>query len=117
MSTLARFRLRHAAPRGGAVSRAAAWLLALAAVILLWQQFAACAHHEHELAAASQHCVACTLHAQPHAAPPATAPASAPPGWVLLHPMEPAAAARLARRAAAYLLPPAHAPPLFLAIP
>ena len=109
-----RLRLRHRAPRGGAASRAAAWLIALAAAVLLWQQFAACAHGDHEVAAASPHCVACALHATPHAAPPAAAPAPAAPAWVLLHPLEPAAAAHPAYRAAAYLLPPAHGPPPFL---
>ncbi|GGY11782.1 hypothetical protein GJV26_27135 [Massilia dura] len=112
MAAFPRSRSRRAALRG----RLASWVVALAAAILLLQLFAAAAHHDHELAAKSQHCVACALHAQPHAAPPEARPAPAPFGWTLLHTLASLPPAFPAAHAARYLLPPSQAPPSFLSL-
>lgn len=96
--------------------RAAAWVVALAALVFLLQCFAAAAHHDHELAAKSQHCVACALHAQPYAPPPDVQPSPAPLRWTLLHALVPASLAVPAPRPTRYLTPPSQAPPLFLSL-
>lgn len=103
---------RRASPRG----RLASWILGLAAVILLLQLFAASAHHDHELAAKSQDCVACLLHAHPDAAPPDAPPLSAPSGWTLLRTLSPLSGTASPAPAAGYLLPQLRAPPAFLSI-
>lgn len=90
--------------------RRAAWLVALCLVL---QPFAA-AQHEHEAAAKPQHCVSCMLHAQPQAAPPDTVLAVAPFSWNLLHALAPAPLRQRLARPVDYLLPPSHAPPVFL---
>ena len=104
-----RTRHRRATLRG----RAASWVLALAAIVLLLQLFAAAAHHDHELAAKSQHCVACALHAQPHAVPPDAPAVPAPFRWTLLHVIAATPSIDAAPLAAGYLLPPSQAPPPF----
>ena len=103
---------RRASLRG----RLASWILGLAAVILLVQLFAASAHHDHELAAKSQHCVACVLHAHPDAAPPDAPVLPAPSGWTLLGTLSPLSGISSPAAAAGYLLPPSRAPPPFLSI-
>ncbi len=98
---------RPAALRGQVV-------LWLAACVFLLQMFAAAVHHDHEVAAKSPHCVSCALHAQPHAAPPDTVLPVAPFRRALLHALfTPDVADRIAPRTA-WLLPPPHAPPVFL---
>ena len=116
MLALPRSPYRRAFLRSRVASRAASWIAALAAAIFLLQWFAAAAHHDHELAAKSQHCVACALHAQPHGAPPDMAPAPPPLRWMLLQTLAPATPAFPAPPAARYLLPPSHAPPAFLSL-
>lgn len=103
----------HRASLRGAV---ASWVLAFAAAIVLLQWFAAAAHHDHELAAKSPHCVACALHAQPHAPPPDIAPSPASLRWTLLHALVPASSTLPAPHATRYLLPPSQAPPAFLSL-
>ena len=98
-------RIRRSAARGAL----ALWL----AVIVLLAQLLAATHHDHEIAAKSQHCVSCALHAQPHAAPPEAALRSAPFSWTLLHALLFAPAPGRHVAAADYALPPAHAPPSF----
>lgn len=88
-------------------------LVWLATVIFLLQMLAATEHH-HDLSAKSQHCAACTLHAQPQAAPPAAVPALAPFVWHLLHALAPAATTSHVLPAPGWLRPPPHAPPVFL---
>jgi hypothetical protein len=97
---------RLAAPRG--------WIALWLAAIVLVAQLLAAAHHDHEIAAKSQHCVACALHAQPYAAPPDAALRTAPFSWTLLHPLASLPAAGRHVPAIDYALPPAHAPPAFL---
>ncbi|MDQ2821509.1 MAG: hypothetical protein M3Y65_14150 [Pseudomonadota bacterium] len=87
-----------------------AWLLAIALVVQLF----GLTQHDHPHSAKSQHCTACTLHAQPHAAPPLVKFAAAPVKWVLLTIVLQAFTAAPAGPAVAYLLPPPHAPPAFL---
>jgi hypothetical protein len=96
---------RPAALRG----RAVLWLFAL---LFLFQMLGA-THHDHEVAAKSQHCVSCALHAQPHAAPPDMAVHPAPVGWMLLHPVLTVDRVAPAAQAARWLLPLPHAPPAF----
>ena len=94
---------RFAAPRGWC----ALWLVTL---VFLAQLFAA-TRHDHDLGAASQHCVACALHAQPDAsAPPATL-SVAPQGWPLVQVLAAVKPVPAPRRTGGYLLPPAQAPP------
>lgn len=115
MTDRSRFRHRRAT-RGRLASWARPFIAALAAAILLVQLFAAAAHHDHELAAKSQHCVACALHAHPDAAPPDMPPSAAPSGWTLLGMLAPCARAVSLALPADHLLPPAQAPPTFLSL-
>lgn len=87
-----------------------AWLLAIALVVQLF----GLTQHDHPHSAKSQHCTACTLHAQPHGAPPVVRVATAPVKWVLLTIVLPTRAVARAVAPVDYLLPPAHAPPVFL---
>ncbi|WP_332876367.1 hypothetical protein [Massilia sp. S19_KUP03_FR1] len=91
----------------------AAWLARLLAIVLLVQLFAL-TQHDHPVSSKSQHCAACALHAQPHAGPPQALPAPAPFSWTLLHAALQVPPLAAPARAAAWLLPPAHAPPAFL---
>ncbi|QGZ38047.1 hypothetical protein IP92_05805 [Pseudoduganella flava] len=97
---------RLAAPRG--------WVALWLAAIVFLAQLLAAAHHDHEVAAKSQHCVACALHAQPHAAPPDAVVRTAPFSWILLHRLAFVPSAGRHVPADDYALPPAHAPPAFL---
>lgn len=99
--------LRPAAARG----RLLPWL---AVLVLLFQLLAGTEHH-HEASSKTQHCVACALHAQPHAGPPAAAMAPVAIAWRLLHALAPLAPPSIRVAAAAFLRPPSHAPPAFLA--
>lgn len=100
-------------PRAASRGLPAQWLaLWLAAVIVIVQLLGA-AHHDHELAAKSQHCVSCVLHAQPHAAPPDAVPRIAPFGWILEHAVTATLIAAVPPAVSDYLLPLPHAPPLF----
>lgn len=113
MTDRPRFRYRRAT-RGRLAAWAVPFIAALAGIILLVQLFAAAAHHDHELAAKSQHCVACALHAHPDTAPPGTPPEAASPAWSLLGMLPPPARTASAAPAADHLLPPSQAPPPFL---
>ena len=116
MLALPRSPYRRAFLRSRVASRAASWIAALAAAIFLLQWFAAAAHHDHELAAKSQHCVACALHAQPHGAPP---DAQQPPPalrWTLLQVLYAIPFIAALAHAASCVLPPAQAPPPFLSL-
>jgi hypothetical protein len=99
--------------RGPAASWAARCALALATLILVLQLFAAAAHHDHELAAKSQHCVACVLHAHPDAAPPDAPPLPLPSAWTLLGVLDPVAGNASQLPPAGRVLPPPRAPPSF----
>jgi hypothetical protein len=103
-------------PRGRVASWATSFIAVLATLILLVQLFAAVAHHDHELAAKSQHCVACVLHAHPDAAPPDAPPSPAPTGWALRGVLPPFPVTSAAAPPSDHLLPPAHAPPPFLSL-
>lgn len=105
--------LFHQPARPAASRGRNAWLAWLLAIALLVQLFGL-TQHDHPHSAKSQHCTACTLHAQPHAAPPALTLAAVPVRWVLLHLVLPTLAVAHAAPAVDYLLPPAHAPPAFL---
>ena len=102
------FSLRQYRP-AGTRGRVLVWL---ATLVFLLQMLAATEHH-HDLSAKSQHCVACTLHAQPLAAPPDTALPLAPFAWHLLHALAVATLASQAVPAFGWLRPPPHAPPVF----
>jgi hypothetical protein len=106
MTAFAFHRYRPAAVRG----RVLVWL---AALIFLLQMLAATEHH-HELSAKSQHCVACTLHAQPHAAPPAPVLPLAPFAWQLLATLATLDVGSAHVPASAHLRPPPQGPPAFL---
>ncbi|HEX8602388.1 MAG TPA: hypothetical protein VF774_07065 [Pseudoduganella sp.] len=116
MTACPRSRYRRATPRGRVASWALALSLALAAIVLLLQLFAAAAHHDHELAAKSQHCVACALHAQPHGAPPDAQPPPPALHWTLLQILSAIPFIAAAAHAASCVLPPAQAPPPFLSL-
>lgn len=100
-------------PRQHARPAWAAWLARLLVVVLLVQLFAL-TQHDHPLAAQSQHCHACALHAQPHAGPPLALPAPPPFSWTLLAGTVALPARAAAAHSAPWLLPPAQAPPAFL---
>lgn len=102
---------RPAAPRGRPAW--AAWLAKCLAIVLLVQLFAL-TQHDHPVSSKSQHCAACALHAQPHAGPPQATLAASPFSWTLLHALFRAPVLAAPAHAAAWLLPPAHAPPAFL---
>ncbi|QJE01882.1 hypothetical protein HH212_19190 [Massilia forsythiae] len=94
---------RPAAARG----RLVLWL---AGLVFLFQLLAGTQHH-HEPGAKTQHCVSCTLHAQPHAAPPDAVLAVLPSAFTLLHVLGAARAAHAAPAAPDHLRPPSQAPP------
>jgi hypothetical protein len=71
--------------------------------------------HDHQHASKSHHCIACALHATPLAGPPVTTLAVPPAPAVVRFFLPPAQAIDHLVHARAYLLPPAHAPPVFLA--
>lgn len=102
---------RPAAARGRPAPWLGGWLVI---AVFLLQLFAVTLHDDHELAAKSQHCVACALHATPHAAPPDTVLPVAPLRWTLLYALAPAQPPRRLAHSADYLRPPPHAPPSFL---
>jgi len=108
MQLLPRHPDRPAATRGR--NAWLAWLLAIALVVQLF----GLTQHDHPHSAKSQHCAACTLHAQPHGAPPVASLATAPVKWVLLTIVLSTVAGAEAAPPVDYLLPPAHAPPVFL---
>lgn len=105
--------LPHQLDRPAATRGRNAWLAWVLALALLVQLFGL-TQHDHPHSAKSQHCTACTLHAQPHAAPPVPGLAVASVRWVVLHLVLPTLAVAHAAPAVDYLLPPAHAPPAFL---
>lgn len=99
---------RHAASRGR--SACIAWLLAVVLVFQLLLQ----TQHDHEHASKSHHCVACVLHATPLAGPPVATVAVASSQVLVVLYLQPLQVFTLSFPAAAWLLPPAHAPPAFL---
>lgn len=95
------------------VDKPAHWLiLALAALVFIVQLLGA-AHHDHELAAKSQHCVSCVLHAQPHAAPPDAVLRVVPLAWILEYAVIGTLITAAPPAVSDYLLPLPHAPPPF----
>lgn len=97
------FCLRPAAARG----RLVLWL---AGLVFLFQLIAGTQHH-HEPGAKTQHCVSCTLHAQPHAAPPDAVLAVVPATLTLLRVLGAAFSAHPAPSSPDHLRPPSQAPP------
>jgi hypothetical protein len=97
---------RPAASRGRGAC--VAWLLAL---MLLFQLLV---QTQHEHASKSHHCVACVVHATPLAGPPLASLAVAPAAALVYSILLPVRLVPRPARAFDYLLPPAHAPPVFL---
>jgi hypothetical protein len=99
---------RPAASRGRGAC--VAWLLA---IVLLFQLLVQ-TQHDHEHASKSHHCVACAVHATPLAGPPVASLAVAPAAALVYILALPVRLVPRPARAADYLLPPPHAPPVFL---
>ena len=99
-----------AATRGGLPP----WLFVLAFVLVFLLQSLLAGQHHHDGVAKTRHCAACALHVQPLAGPPAAVAPAQSVGPAFLYRLFAAAVARHDAVGAAYLLPPAQAPPRFL---